>query len=628
MRPDVTVRPDWTALIQTRRWVFALGIGSAYAISVSIGLAGWEQLSSIEHVLLMTSVPFFVAGMVLIRSGSYLWLFAPALGSLLMCAILVPLSHPQWIAAVLLTSYLAYTWVALTSRWVGLLGVVLGPVVLAAVWWQRPTNVIPGGLILADGSLALIQLAAATAMLWWAWNSLRVEADRSDAGLADLDSRTTQAMLVTARAAMWRLAQSRLHASVLNSIRYLLSSARVDREILRDFSIVSLPTPQDSALIDSVSPAVDSTTWDDPAPINKGRLLVTAALAGNALGGISYLIYLLADQGMRALPVVALGAVGSVSALVIVLRRKRVSAAFALPLIALPAILPWLFLSQDLGCQQALIVSPILNIAGFCVMVIAAWATRTTGVLGLLVWGLGTVLIALRVSTDCRQFMMVALINSLVTMPLIIIVTYAGTKAYATARRRAWEIRQQEIRERSRAAAALEVNSQLDGVVQEAVALMGAIAEGADVDEQMAERLRLVDGRIRANMQVGPQGSGAFALLAKSIVDHMASRGRAVMVKAINSSPDLRPLPQSALEVVEQLIYGSQGRVSVQVITDGHEDFLSVTVSASALIPAGLKAGTSTSWNDCMLDIEVTDEDGGGSGTATVVLSRAIAESD
>jgi len=148
-------------------------------------------------------------------------------------------------------SYLSYMWAVLMPRRMGMLAIILGPLALAGVWSQRPTNAIAGGLVLADGSLALIQVSAATGMIWWAWNSLRIEADIEDARLVDLDEQTSRALEITERAAMWRLAGTRLHESILNSIRYLLASASavsVDREQLRAFAEVALPTPEDSGL--------------------------------------------------------------------------------------------------------------------------------------------------------------------------------------------------------------------------------------------------------------------------------------------------------------------------------------------------------------------------------------------
>jgi len=257
-------------------------------------------------------------------------------------------------------------------------------------------------------------------------------------------------------------------------------------------------------------------------------------------------------------------------------------------------------------------------------MVIAAWATRTAGVVGLLTWGVGGVLIALRMPSDCRQFMTVALVNTLVALPVIVTVTYAGTAAYERSRRRAMEIRQQEIRERGRAMAAVDINAELHDVVQEAVALIGAIAEGAPVDDEMRERLRLVDGQIRADMQVDPQGAGAFAVLAKSIVDSCAERGVIATVKGINASVDQRAVDSSALDIVYRLIQGADTRLAVQVISNGQEDFLSISLNARALTSAGLKPGTTSTFGDCILDADLDEAKDGKTQTATVVLSRPV----
>ena len=624
MNVDVSSRPEWEALLLTRRLLFVIGVSLFYVVTMIVTFLVWGKLTSGEHLLVLLSLLLFIAGLTLSKRKYGMWLFIPALLSIAACALIYPTSGPRWIAGVLLVSYVSYLGALLCSRWVGLMSLVIGPALLVLLWWQRPTNVIPGGLALADGSLAVIQVVTATAMIWWAWNSLRNEADRTDSDLAVLDALTAQSMLVTERAAMWRLTGTRLHESLLNSLRYLIASPTIDREVLRGLTPVVLPTPEDAAHLESLPGNPPITRGDISEPFNKGRLLVTAALAGNALGGISFLIYLLADQGAKAIPTVIVGVAGSVIAFVIVVRRVRLRTSWAIAIIVIPAILPWLLLSQDLGCRQALILSPILNIAGFCVMVIAAWATRAAGIVGLLTWGVGGVLIALRMPSDCRQFMTVALVNSLVSLPVIIAVTYAGTAAYERSRRRAMEIRQREIRERGRALAAVDINTELQDIVHEAVTLIGAISEGAVVDRSMREQLLLVDGRVRAHMQVDPLGAGAFAVLAKSIVDSASERGVIVTVKGINSSADQRAIESSALDVVYRLVDAADKRLSIQVISNGQEDFLSIRLSARALSSTALTSGTAHPFGDCLLDVDLSEADEGKTQTATVVLSRPV----
>jgi len=170
----------------------------------------------------------------------------------------------------------------------------------------------------------------------------------------------------------------------------------------------------------------------------------------------------------------------------------------------------------------------------------------------------------------------------------------------------------------------MDINAELHDVVQEAVSLISAIADGAPVDSEMRERLRLVDGQIRADMQVDPQGAGAFAVLAKSIVDSLAERGVIATVKGINSSSDQRPIDEAALDVVYRLLSAIATRSGVQVITDGQEDFLSLGVDTQALPVAGLKPGTTSTFGDCMIDVDLDEVGEGEALAATVVLSRPV----
>ena len=104
MKPSEFEHPDGSALIQTRRWVFVLGTSIAYLISLLLGLTGWRLMTSAEHALIVFSIPWFVLGLLMNRAGTRLWLFAPALASLVLCCVVAPRSHPQWIARVLLVS--------------------------------------------------------------------------------------------------------------------------------------------------------------------------------------------------------------------------------------------------------------------------------------------------------------------------------------------------------------------------------------------------------------------------------------------------------------------------------------------------------------------------------------------
>jgi hypothetical protein len=360
-------------------------------------------------------------------------------------------------------------------------------------------------------------------------------------------------------------------------------------------------------------------------PFDKGRLLGTAALAGSSAVGSLYYFGLVSFDGLRPLLAILAGTVGALAALAIVVRRRRLSSRLSVLLVLAPAIVPWLLLGQSVTCGEATAASRAINIAGFSMIVIIAWGRRVTGFVGLPLWGLGTVLLASGIPSDCRGFSLVALLNVGTAIPIIFLVTTAGARAYGRAQARTQLERQREIVESSRAAAAMDMNAALQGSVDEALGILSDVAEGAPLDAARRRDLERVDGRIRAGIQVDPQSDGAMAVLAKSIVDDMASLGITVNVRSLVASGDQRALPLSVQHTLYRLL-ATPGSVAavIQTFTDGEEDHLSVVVETAALIAADLAHGTTVEMDG--VTIEVDDEPPVGEvspGTA-VLFSRPI----
>jgi hypothetical protein len=113
-------------------------------------------------------------------------------------------------------------------------------------------------------------------------------------------------------------------------------------------------------------------------------------------------------------------------------------------------------------------------------------------------------------------------------------------------------------------------------------------------------------------------------VLARSIVDSLAERGVIATVKGINSSTDHRPIDEAALDVVYRLVDAADTRLSIQVISNGQEDFLSVRLDAQALSNAALTPGTTNTFGDCLIDADFDEVTEGKAQTATVVLSRPV----
>lgn len=635
------VGPEFGALLATRRWLVAVALGVAWGLTSVFGVVAWRQTSALEHAVLVLSGILVLAGLILGGRSRYLWLSAIGMVFVVLLAAAAPDGSPPWIPLGTMSGYAAYMVVMLCSRRVGLVVAFAGAGVLALVWSTDPSSAIPGGLAVWGGWVQVVQQLAGSLAIWWAWNTLAREAQSADSALVDLQERTTAAIAVQERARLWRATATRVHESVLNTIRYVLHEADTDRvrlgqEISReraDWRVedqvlgTSLPALVEEVRADEVvgaivtvrgveplvrldadvfraaraavieasrnavrhggattvvvelrqsgpgvidvdvtdngrglsgtsRPGIGMTTvldsslgevggsWrlsaadgggscvtiripcigpgsPEPAgarafpPFDKGRLLVTAPLAGTAAVGSLYFTGLLQFGGLRPVLAVIVGVIGALTALITVARRRRLPTRLSLVLVLAPAVVPWLLLGQAFACGDAATASRAVNIAGFSMMVIVAWGGRVTALLGLPVWGVGSILLASAMAADCRGFSLVALLNSVIALPIILTVTSAGARAYQRAQDRTQLERQREIAESSRAAAAVDVNSALQDSVQDALRILDDVADGAPLDDGRRRDLERVDGRIRAGIQVDPQSDGAMAVLAK-----------------------------------------------------------------------------------------------------------------
>ena len=365
--------------------------------------------------------------------------------------------------------------------------------------------------------------------------------------------------------------------------------------------------------------------WSADQPFDKGRLLVTAPLAGTVAVGALYFAGLteLLDIG-RVLAITA-GVIGCAAAAWTVARRRRLSPVAALALALVPALVPWLLIGESLACIEAGSVSRSINIAGFSIMILVAWSGWRTAVIAIPVWALGGVALATQVPSGCRGFLLVALVNSVIALPVILAITSAGARAYRVAQTESQAARQREIAESSRASAAVDISTQLEGSVAEALRLLGTIAAGAEVDADMRHELERVDSRIRAGIQVDPQSDGAFAVMAKSLVDDMSRIGRSVNVRSITASADRRRLPLQVQDALYRMLAASTGVTPIiHVFSDGEEDHLSLVVSRSGLDDAGLHPGETRAIDDVSIEVDDDPASGDTDHEYAVLISRRV----
>jgi hypothetical protein len=258
-------------------------------------------------------------------------------------------------------------------------------------------------------------------------------------------------------------------------------------------------------------------------------------------------------------------------------------------------------------------------------MIIAAWSGRLTGVVGLAIWAYGGLSLVMAFPANCRDSVSLALLNSLVVLPVLLIVTFIGAKAYRKAADRTRAMRQLEAIERSKANAAEDLNVQLDLSVSAALRTLELVANGAELTDLVRHELEVQDGRIRSVIQVDSARDGAFAVFARTLVENVAELGIRANVKAMVSSQDTRPIDIKVERLLSGLFLANRSNATqVQVFTDGIEDHLVLTVSRSSLRAVGLRPGQHQDLGEVSLQVEEGEESGDAGSSHAVILSRKI----
>ena len=382
---------------------------------------------------------------------------------------------------------------------------------------------------------------------------------------------------------------------------------------------------------DGVSPQRWLRTRTYP-PFDKGRLLVSASLAGACLVGIVFFLILWPvleldrTGGSHLWLTVIFGIAGCTIPALVVLRRRQLTLLVGLGLIMVPALVPWFLRTADYGCAQSASVASVINIAGFAVVAIAAWAGLLPGAAGVITWATGTLVVFGNTPVACNQGVQLALSNSLLVIPLALTVTYVGVRTDQRAENRVNTARRREIIEQSRSAAEADLNADLEGAVDDAATTLAAIVAGESITPEVRAQLESADARIRAAIQVDSAKAGTFARVAKRVVDSASAAGISVAVRAIGGSDDTRPISAHLEMLVTHAVSATRTRQPVlQVFTDGTSDYLSALVDLDGLKHAGLRAGESRLYGDVTVNVleEAVDTEA-DSTKFSLLLSRKI----
>jgi hypothetical protein len=362
---------------------------------------------------------------------------------------------------------------------------------------------------------------------------------------------------------------------------------------------------------------------------DKGRLMVTAPLAASTLVGLAYYLLLLNEFGLSALVASAFALVSAVTAISLVIGRRRQLGALGYALMIAPALVPWLLGGLHGTCDVAPNVSAGLNVSGYAAVVIATWIGVRPAAAGLTIWLVGALLLLVDYPDACHPGFVFVLANAMVLLPVAIFVASVGVTSNQRVIDRSEKTRLRDLVERSRATAEVDLNVSLHDAASDAVEALTAVANGQVVDDQLRAQLLAIDARIRSAIQVDPARSGEFAKVAKQLIDFTALQGRPVQVRAIGGSSDRTPLPADVSWRLRQCLSacGSTTVPVIQVFTDGEWDFLSLVVDQIGVWGGHFAVDTSTMIDDLEIEVYADELGGDGSSRCTILVSRPVVSS-
>jgi anti-sigma regulatory factor (Ser/Thr protein kinase) len=381
----------------------------------------------------------------------------------------------------------------------------------------------------------------------------------------------------------------------------------VERDAERSTIVMTLP---------NTSALTTLTITDDG--FTQGRLLLSAPLLAVGAVGVTFNVLALTGQFLGLLAL-ALYIAGIASGAFLIRRGGHLPVLASTAILGMLAIIPAITALKVPDASSALAVVGGLVTAGYAIIAIALWCRPWQFIGALAIWAGGMVLLASVTTPDSRQPLFIGLVNCLVIVPIVVVVTSIATRRF-----RRMQLLQQMQRdamrsETLRAHAESVIDTQLSACVVQAEAVIGRIADGAQIDADCRRELACLEGLIRATIQIDPLSSGEFARTAARLCNAAFNRGIPAQVGTLISSPDPRPIASSLEYALDEAI-GTADVITVRTVTTADEDHLALHLHGPRVHEGFLLDLAATSHEDIKIEIDRDTEDG-----AIVMLTRRCA---
>ena len=608
-------RPEFASLRGTRTWVILAMTTLSWLLTSVLTASRWSQLSGAEHLCLIASGALIISAIVLVRFRWALWL--PMVAMLVLGATaLVPAGTFVWTYPQTYLGYVGFILSMLLPRRAGLVTSILIPIGVWVIWIVHPQNIVPEAFTVGNGFVLVVRMLGAQLLLWWTWWWLNDLAIRVDDQWRDMQQALLADVVLQERSQAWRTAAQRIHATSLNSISALLASRAFDPSLLRGLAqeareAIEVPAT-DSVIVRRTAPVL---------PVNAAIVLITAALGGALVGGSFYAVFVpmphLWGQGV----LIALTFVGCATAMVVVVRKRRIRALYATGLAAIPALVPWVMASQSFDCGDIGAVSAAASIAGFAVVCITLWSSPVPFIVDVALWTVGAILVTRAAPVECVLAPTVIVLNVATFLPLIAVVLIVGTRTHRRSLGRIADADVSAEVSHARAHARAEIDREMGASVAEAADVFDALADAQTVDRIDEVTLRCLAARMRAAVQVDLARAVGFDRGAYDLVTALARDQVVVDVGVLSASDDPRPLPAQVAQALARIARAARGNpVRLQCLSAPGMDFLSMTVPAAAVHAVGLAAGDEREIADCLVGVQ--EAEGGETPTVVVTVER------
>ena len=359
---------------------------------------------------------------------------------------------------------------------------------------------------------------------------------------------------------------------------------------------------------DRPSPGQISTAPSSASYFSKSRLLLSAAVVGGVLLAPIYAL-LLFLSGTASFAVAILGMAMAVPIIWIVVRREQLRPSAGVFSIIIPAAVPWVSTAVSASLISDPGLARLVSLASYAVFLIGIWSNVYVLAIGFIVWASGVFILVTTIDGLPWQDVLSAMPTSILGILPIGALLFIYSRRYAKVSETMSAISHVVARENARSTASVEVQKSFAALLQENADLVDRIMKQGFVDEQSRREILIMDARLRAAIFVDTSVSGGLSALASDVVSGAAERNTPITVRAIQSSPDRRPVsPEVARKLIAMAVNTHGDAPTIYGFTNGEVDHLVLGVDVSAVHGEGLSVGDSVEMGDVTLTVE-SDED-------------------